>query len=106
MALCAALLRLLRCGGGRAGPRPRSRSGRSAAWALIDARTGDVLASHAAAARLPIASTTKLMTAYVALQELPLERIVRTAPYDAIYGESLLGCGRGSGSACATFSTA
>jgi D-alanyl-D-alanine carboxypeptidase (penicillin-binding protein 5/6) len=60
------------------------------AWTLIDARDGAVLASHAAAERRPIASTTKLMTAYVALQELPLGRIVRAAPYDAIYGESLL----------------
>jgi serine-type D-Ala-D-Ala carboxypeptidase (penicillin-binding protein 5/6) len=61
------------------------------AWALIDARSGDVLASHAAARRLSVASTTKLMTAYVAMQELPLRRIVRAAPYYAIYGESLLG---------------
>ena len=35
------------------------------AWALIDARTGEVLTSHAAARHLPIASTTKLMTAWV-----------------------------------------
>ena len=61
------------------------------AWVLIDARTGDVLASHAASRRLPIASTTKLMTAYVAMHELPLDRIVRAAPYQAEYGESLLG---------------
>ena len=61
------------------------------AWTLIEARSGRVLASHAAGKRLPIASTTKLMTAYVALQELPLERVVRTAPYEPIYGESLLG---------------
>jgi D-alanyl-D-alanine carboxypeptidase (penicillin-binding protein 5/6) len=54
------------------------------AWALIDAHTGDVLASHAAARHLPIASTTKLMTAYVALQELPLDKIVRAAPYHPI----------------------
>jgi serine-type D-Ala-D-Ala carboxypeptidase (penicillin-binding protein 5/6) len=60
------------------------------AWALIDARTGEVLASHAAGQRLPIASTTKLMTAYVALQELPLRRRVTVAPYESIYGESLL----------------
>jgi D-alanyl-D-alanine carboxypeptidase (penicillin-binding protein 5/6) len=39
---------------------------------------------------LPIASTTKLMTAYVALQELPLTKVVRAAPYHPIYGESLL----------------
>ncbi len=60
------------------------------AWALIDARSGEVLASHAGSQRLPIASTTKMMTAYVALQELPLNEIVRVAPYEAGYGESLL----------------
>ncbi len=60
------------------------------AWTLIDARTGRVLVSHAASRPLPIASATKLMTAYVAMQELPLDRRVRAAPYDAIYGESLL----------------
>jgi D-alanyl-D-alanine carboxypeptidase (penicillin-binding protein 5/6) len=59
-------------------------------WTLIDARTGRVLESHAAAMRLPIASTTKLMTAYVAMREMPLDETVRAAPYDAIYGESLL----------------
>jgi D-alanyl-D-alanine carboxypeptidase (penicillin-binding protein 5/6) len=31
------------------------------------------------------------MTAYVALQELPLDKVVRAAPYEAEYGESLLG---------------
>lgn len=61
------------------------------AWALIDARTGDVLVSHAGRRHLSIASTTKLMTAYVVLHELPLDRIVRAAPYQAEYGESLLG---------------
>jgi D-alanyl-D-alanine carboxypeptidase (penicillin-binding protein 5/6) len=59
-------------------------------WALVDARNGEVLVSHGAARRLPIASTTKLMTAYVALRELPLDRIVRAQPYEAEYGESLL----------------
>jgi D-alanyl-D-alanine carboxypeptidase (penicillin-binding protein 5/6) len=42
--------------------------------------------------RLPIASTTKLMTAYVALKKLALNRVVRAAPYPASsYAESLLG---------------
>jgi len=50
-----------------------------------------MLASDDAARQLPIASTTKLMTAYVALKELPLDRIVRAFPYEAEYGESLLG---------------
>lgn len=61
------------------------------AWTLVDARTGETLTSHAVARRLPIASTTKLMTAYVVLHELPLDRVVRAAPYHAEYGESLLG---------------
>jgi D-alanyl-D-alanine carboxypeptidase (penicillin-binding protein 5/6) len=60
------------------------------AWALIDARTGAVILSHAARRHLPIASTTKLMTAWVVLHELPLDRIVRAAPYTPTYGESLL----------------
>ena len=60
-------------------------------WIVVDARGGDVLASHAAKERLPIASTTKLMTAYVAMKELPLGKIVRAAPYSPIYGESLMG---------------
>jgi serine-type D-Ala-D-Ala carboxypeptidase (penicillin-binding protein 5/6) len=57
---------------------------------VIDARSGDVLASHAAARHLPVASTTKLMTAYVALRELPLDRVIHAASYQAEYGESLL----------------
>lgn len=61
------------------------------AWELIEARSGDVLASHAAARRLPIASTTKLMTAWVVLRELSPAEIVRAAPYSPTYGESLLG---------------
>jgi len=60
-------------------------------WIVVEGRSGDVLASHAAKRHLPIASTTKLMTAYVAMRELPLDKIVRAAPYSPIYGESLLG---------------
>jgi D-alanyl-D-alanine carboxypeptidase (penicillin-binding protein 5/6) len=60
-------------------------------WGLIDARTGDVLASHAGNEPLPIASTTKLMTAYVAMKEMSLDEIVRAQPYEAEYGESLMG---------------
>ncbi len=68
------------------GPQLAARS-----WGVIDARTGDVLTSHAGNRELPIASTTKLMTAYVAMKELPLDRIVRAEPYEAEYGESLMG---------------
>jgi serine-type D-Ala-D-Ala carboxypeptidase (penicillin-binding protein 5/6) len=69
-----------------AAPQLQSRS-----WGLIDARSGDVLASHALGKPLPIASTTKLMTAYVAMKDLPLDKIVRAQPYEAEYGESLMG---------------
>jgi D-alanyl-D-alanine carboxypeptidase (penicillin-binding protein 5/6) len=60
-------------------------------WALIDARTGELIVSHAAAKQLPIASTTKLMTAYVAIKDMPLGKIVKAQSYDPEYGESLMG---------------
>jgi D-alanyl-D-alanine carboxypeptidase (penicillin-binding protein 5/6) len=63
----------------------------SRSWGLIDARSGDVLTSHALNKSLPIASTTKLMTAYVALKDMPLDKIVRAQPYEPEYGESLMG---------------
>jgi serine-type D-Ala-D-Ala carboxypeptidase (penicillin-binding protein 5/6) len=85
-AILVAALTLLATGSATAAEPPVD----ARAWTLIDARSGDVLVSHAAGRRLPIASTTKLMTAYVALRELPLDRIVRAAPYSALYGESLL----------------
>ena len=65
------------------------------AWIVVDARSGDVLAGRAAERRLPIASTTKLMTAYVAMRELGPEEVVRAAPYEPIYGESLMGLAAG-----------
>jgi D-alanyl-D-alanine carboxypeptidase (penicillin-binding protein 5/6) len=68
------------------GPQLAARS-----WGVVDARTGDVLTSHAGNRELPIASTTKLMTAYVAMREMPLEKIVRAQPYRPEYGESLMG---------------
>jgi D-alanyl-D-alanine carboxypeptidase (penicillin-binding protein 5/6) len=90
VALLAALLASMGCLGVSAAPAAETPQVEARAWTLVDARTGEVLRSHAAAERLPIASTTKLMTAYVAMQELPLDKIVRAQPYDAIYGESLL----------------
>jgi D-alanyl-D-alanine carboxypeptidase (penicillin-binding protein 5/6) len=87
--LLLALVALVCLGGSAPAAGPPSIEAR--AWTLVDARTGDVLASHAADRRLAIASATKLMTAYVAMHELALGEIVRAAPYQAIYGESLLG---------------
>jgi D-alanyl-D-alanine carboxypeptidase (penicillin-binding protein 5/6) len=72
-------------------PQPGGLDVQARAWALIDARTGDVILAHAGAKHLPIASTTKLMTAYVAMKDMPLDKIVRAQPYDPEFGESLMG---------------
>ncbi len=62
------------------------------AWLLLDAKDGERLAKHASRRELEIASTTKLMTAYLALERLPLNRRLPAAPYSPISpAESLLG---------------
>jgi serine-type D-Ala-D-Ala carboxypeptidase (penicillin-binding protein 5/6) len=90
--LCAAALAAPQSGGGgkqkqeeTPGPPVEARS-----WGLIDGRTGEVLISHAGNERLLIASTTKLMTAYVAMKEMPLDKVVRAPRYDSEFGESLM----------------
>jgi serine-type D-Ala-D-Ala carboxypeptidase (penicillin-binding protein 5/6) len=60
-------------------------------WALVDARTGEVLTSHAGNERRLVASTTKLMTAYVAMKDLPLDKIVRARPFSYEIGDSVMG---------------
>ena len=85
--------------------RQADRTVEAKAWTLIDARTGEVLDSHAAKKELPIASTTKLMTAYVALQELPLGKIVHAAPYHPITASPCSACAPARRSASATSST-
>ena len=47
---------------------------------VVDARSGRVLWAFHAHRRLPIASTTKIMTAFVALQRLRLNSIVKVDP--------------------------
>ena len=92
--LLAVLLALALCflpaGAGAAPPVAAPQGIEAKAWIVVDGRSGDVLASQAPSRRLPIASTTKLMTAYVAMRELPLGKVVRAAPYHPIYGESLM----------------
>jgi serine-type D-Ala-D-Ala carboxypeptidase (penicillin-binding protein 5/6) len=51
------------------------------AWILIDPRDGSVLASKAPNKRLPIASATKLMTAYLALHRLRPNQMVAAPAY-------------------------
>ena len=53
----------------------------SRAVVLTDASDGHVLYQRNARSRRPIASATKLMTALIALEELPLRRSLRAAPY-------------------------
>ncbi|HEX3041059.1 MAG TPA: D-alanyl-D-alanine carboxypeptidase family protein [Solirubrobacterales bacterium] len=94
--LLAALACLLAPAGAAAAPQPQQRAEpgpqlAARSWGVVDAGTGDVLTSHAGNRELPIASTTKLMTAYVAMREMPLGKIVRAEPYRAEYGESLMG---------------
>lgn len=60
-------------------------------WAVIDFRTGETLAGHAAKRRLPMASTTKMMTAYLVMRDLPFKMKVRAVDYHPVYGESLMG---------------
>ncbi len=61
------------------------------AWFLADESTGEPLAASRASRELPIASTTKLMTAHLALQRLPLAKRVPAAPYDPLPAESIVG---------------
>jgi serine-type D-Ala-D-Ala carboxypeptidase (penicillin-binding protein 5/6) len=65
------------------------------AWLLVDAHSGEELAGSAATRRLPIASTTKLMTAYLALADLPLDRRIAAPAYSPAPAESVLGLSEG-----------
>jgi D-alanyl-D-alanine carboxypeptidase (penicillin-binding protein 5/6) len=51
------------------------------AWILIDPRDDSVLASKSPDKRLPIASTTKLMTAYLALKNLKPNQMIKAPSY-------------------------
>jgi serine-type D-Ala-D-Ala carboxypeptidase (penicillin-binding protein 5/6) len=73
-----------------AGPRVDAR-----AWILLDARDRARLASSHPNQSLAMASTTKLMTAYLALRRLPLAKRLVAPPYHPIPGESLLGLSPG-----------
>jgi D-alanyl-D-alanine carboxypeptidase (penicillin-binding protein 5/6) len=72
-----------------AGPQPPEIS--APAWILLDAGDRTRLAAHDPNSSRAMASTTKLMTAYLALHRLPLEGLVTAPPYQPIPGESLLG---------------
>lgn len=58
---------------------------------LVEQATGDVVLAKNADERRPIASTTKLMTALIALERLSLDDVLVQVPYDAAPAESLGG---------------
>lgn len=64
-------------------------------WLLVDRRDGEVLAAKAPNRKRAIASTTKLMTAYLAMKRLPLGRKIRMPAYKADPAESLAGLRKG-----------
>src|SRR6186713_2020432 len=66
-----------------AAPRPDAR-----AWLVENGATGEVLTAHAAAARVPIASITKLMTVLVTLEHARLDDVVTVSRNAAEVGES------------------
>jgi serine-type D-Ala-D-Ala carboxypeptidase (penicillin-binding protein 5/6) len=55
---------------------------------VVDARDGSVLYAKKPHSRRPIASTTKLMTALISFQQLPLKRRLTASPYRAGPAES------------------
>ena len=87
--LALALLALWPAHAAASEPRPPDIPAR--AWLLIDADDRTRLAAHDPDTSRAMASTTKLMTAYVALRQLPLDRMITAPPYHPIPGESLLG---------------
>jgi D-alanyl-D-alanine carboxypeptidase len=62
----------------------------ASAYLVEDARTGEVLASSQAHARVPIASITKLMTVLIALEHHKLSDVVTVDPRAAVVGESTI----------------
>lgn len=80
-ALAVALAVALALAGGALaqGVKPSSEGGpelSARAWALADARSGELLAGEGASKRLPMASTTKIMAALVTLEEANLDEEV------------------------------
>ena len=69
----------------------RSPSIRAPAAILVEPATGDIVFSRNADERRPIASTTKLMTALLALERLPLDDVLSAVPYAASPAESVAG---------------
>ncbi len=68
---------------------PRAGAVSARAAVVIDADTGETLFEQNADSRLPMASTTKIMTALVALGEGDLDRVYTVKPEYAAVGSSM-----------------
>ena len=73
---------------------PKAPTGISAAGAvLLEAESGEIVFAQNANTRLPMASTTKIMTALIALEALPLDTPIRiTAAAVGVEGSSIYHC--------------
>src|SRR5207249_3656038 len=67
----------------------------AASAVLVDGADGHVLYAHGARERRPIASTTKLMTALLTLEHMPLRRRIAAAEYNPGPSESLIDLRKG-----------
>jgi D-alanyl-D-alanine carboxypeptidase (penicillin-binding protein 5/6) len=87
--LAAAVALLAAAPAGAATSRPPSIHAPAAI--LVEPATGDIVYARNANERRPIASTTKLMTALLALERLPLDDVLTATPYAAAPAESVAG---------------
>ncbi len=74
-ALCMALLLSLSINVAQAAPWPKSPSIEAKSWAMIDARSGQIIAEHNADETLPPASLTKMVTLYLAFEAIKKGRL-------------------------------
>jgi len=74
-ALCMALLLSMSTNAALAAPWPKSPSIEAKSWAMIDARSGQIIAEHNADDQLPPASLTKMVTLYLAFEAIKKGRL-------------------------------
>lgn len=71
-------------------PIPKADAARGSAYCLIDASDNTVLKQSNSNTRLPMASTTKVMTAILALENIPIDYIINVKKeYTGIEGSSM-----------------
>lgn len=90
-----ALLAVPALAGPAAAAEPRPPKVDARAWMLVDARDGRALAAKNATRRVSIASTTKLMTAYLSLRRLGLDSRLTAPAYSANPVESRIDLAKG-----------